>query len=175
MSDATLQSDLAQQERARRTNEVTVLAVLAVVTMLFAAFTASYLIRRTGTDWGHIQLPSLVWVTTVVLALSSGTLELARKGRRGGWLGMTLALGLTFVVLQVLAWQSLAADGVFAASHPHSAFYYMLTGVHAVHVIGGIGALLVATKRPTFVGLCALYWHFVGLVWVWVLLVLKFL
>lgn len=150
-----------------RTNELALLALIAVVTMLFAGFTAAYLVRRTGVDWGHVALPRLLRVSTAVLVLSSGVLEMARRRRSRRWLWSTIGLGAVFVLVQLLAWRELVGRGVFAKSHPHSSFFYMLTGVHGLHVLSGIGALAWALVRPAALGVCAGYWHFLGLLWIY--------
>ncbi len=160
-----------------------------MVVMLFAAFTAAYLIRRTAADWQHLPIPPILWVNTVIILLSSGTIELARLSSRSKvgqgeeqqgvgtrfWLGVTLALGLFFVVGQLWAWRTLSAEGLFYQEFPHSAFICMLTGVHAVHLIGGVVALVVANRRPDVLKLCVLYWHFVGVVWLYLLIMLSIL
>ncbi len=170
-----------------RGNELTLLAVVAMVVMLFAAFTAAYLIRRTAADWQHLPIPAILWVNTVIILLSSGTIELARHSARSKdgeerqgvgtrlWLGVTLALGVLFVIGQLWAWRTLSAEGLFYQEFPHSAFICMLTGVHAVHLIGGVVALVVANRRPDVLRLCVLYWHFVGVVWLYLLIMLSIL
>ncbi len=181
---------LATMDARVRANELTLLAIVAMVVMLFAAFTAAYLIRRTADDWQHLPIPAILWGNTVIILLSSGTIELARlkarseqdpkdqaRGRFGArfWLAVTLALGLLFVVGQLAGWRALAEQGLFYYEFPHSAFICMLTGVHAVHLIGGIVALGVANRRPAVLKLCVLYWHFVGIVWLYLLIMLSLL
>ncbi len=168
------------------------MSLLATVAMLFAAFTAALLVRRTGTDWTALALPPIVWLNTAMLLAASVTVELARAGARRGaqtalyrQLRLAAALGVLFLVGQVLAWRSLAAQGVFLPSSPHAAFFYMLTAVHGAHVLGGIGALAYTLRRarhgaysPTrYTGLThtAIYWHFVGGVWAYLLVTLSVL
>jgi len=162
---------------------------LVAVTMLFVAFTASYLARRTAADWAPVPLPELFWVNTAVLVASSAALEWGRRrGRRGDLAALrtgvraTAALGALFVLGQVGAWRQLAAQGVFMATSPHSAFVYLLSGVHAVHLTGGVGALAYALRQvdrhpdpPGAVEAPALYWHFVDALWLYVFAVLAFL
>ena len=155
------------QARARA-NELTLMAFLCTVVMLFAAFTAAYLIRRSGADWQRLSMPSILWVTTAVLLASSVTIELARRSGSRRWLAATLVLGAVFLAGQLLAWRALATAGVFLPTHPHSSFFYMLTAVHAVHLIGGIVALALVAARGGRAGLCATYWHFVDGVWLYV-------
>src|SRR6266567_5177434 len=116
-------------------------------------------------DWIPVKLPALLWVNTLVLLVSSVGMELARRqtkvraaavstqpagpapaGAEGKmpWLTMTIALGLLFLLGQWMAWKRLAASGFYVATTPSSSFVYLLTGAHAVHLMGGVVALLVA-------------------------------
>ncbi len=162
-------------ETRARTNELTLLVFLSTVVMLFAAFTAAYLIRRTATDWQRVALPGILWGNTAVLLLSSVTIELARRRTSQRWLIVTTVLGFAFVVGQLLAWRDLAAEGIYLPTHPHSSFVYMLTAVHGLHLLGGIAVLVYAVARKSAVGLCATYWHFVDAVWLYVFFMLSFL
>ncbi|BAS25961.1 cytochrome c oxidase subunit 3 [Limnochorda pilosa] len=161
--------------------------LLGAVTMLFLGFTSTYLARRTGSDWTPVSMPGILWFSTAVLVLSSGVLEWGRSGfRRGDGVRLQPAvnvatlLGILFVLGQLAAWRQLAAAGVFLASNPHASFFYVLTAVHAAHVLAGLGWLIVGAVRlrhhgPTAaraVTSGAIYWHFVGVLWIylWVLL-----
>ncbi len=162
---------LAQAQARARTNELTLLAVLATVTMLFAAFTSAYLIRRTSADWNRFTLPPVMLLNTVVLLASSVTLEFARHRRRN-WLVPTIALGLVFLVGQILAWSILASRGMFLPTSPYASFLYMLSAVHGLHLIGGLSALMHAGRHPSVFGLCAMFWHFLGGLWVYIVALL---
>ena len=155
-----------------RSNELTLFAFLATVVMLFAGFTAAYLIRRTAADWRPVSLPMMFWFNTAVLAASSVTVELARRTGSRRMLLFTLALGLAFVAGQLLAWGQLVAAGFALPATPHGSFVYVLSGVHGVHVLGGLAALLLVAARGGAPVLAATYWHFVGAVWAYVLIVL---
>lgn len=161
------------QARARN-NEMLLLAVLATVVMLFAAFTSAYLIRRTGADWERIHFPAVMWVNTLVLIASSITLEVSRS-RGSAWLAATIGLGVVFFLGQSAAWFALGSSGVFLATNPHASFVYMLSALHAVHVVGGLSALGYAYRRPEALGLCGAFWHFLGGLWVYLILLLRVL
>lgn len=165
------------------------MGILATVAMLFAAFSAALLVRRTGTDWAPVPLPRLAWANAVVLVASSAALELARARVRSGgsrraarWLGTAGALGVLFLAGQVAVWRGLAARGVFLPSGPHAAFFYLLSAIHGAHVLGGLGALAWTLRRTALgaytaaahAGLthAAIYWHFVGGVWLYLLTML---
>jgi len=171
------------------TAKVGLWAFLGSVTMLFAAFTSAYIVRRAGTDWAPLPVPSLLWVNTAVLLLSSVTMELARRAFQSWrplafrkWATLTFLGGAAFVIGQIAAWNQLAGQGVFLQSNPHSSFFYVLTGVHAVHVLGGIVALLYVFAQSwryqltpgssSAPALCATYWHFVDAVWIYLFAVL---
>jgi cytochrome c oxidase subunit 3 len=157
-------------------------------------------------DWIPVKLPALLLVNTLVLLVSSVGMELARRQtklaavaatakRAGGgasvsveekapWLAMTIALGMLFLYGQWMAWKQLAASGFYVATTPSSSFVYLLTGAHAVHLMGGVLALLVAglfalLRRPVrtrsiVVDVAGWYWHFMAALWVYILLLLEF-
>jgi cytochrome c oxidase subunit 3 len=156
-------------------NRTLLAAILASVMMLFTAFAAAYLERQSARGWTRIDLPSLVWINTVLLLASSATLELARRRGLRAALYLTVVLGALFLAGQLVAWQQLRADGVFLPTSPHGSFFYLLTAVHGVHVVAGLAALVVARARPALLGLCAAFWHLMGAVWVYVLFVLTVL
>jgi cytochrome c oxidase subunit 3 len=154
--------------------------------MMFIGFTSAILVRRAAADWVPLQAPSLLWLNTAVLAASSATLEAARRRFRarrgtGSWLGATGLLGALFVAGQWGAWQMLAARGVFLSSHPHSSFFYLLTGVHVVHVVAALVWFVVVwakLRRSAYaqdkdaLGLFATFWHFLAGLWAYLLFVL---
>jgi len=164
------------------------------ITMSFAAFTSALYVRQGSGDWIHVVVPRLLYANTGVLLLSSITLEMARRAflkapelEQGAlrtslrWLGITLAFGLAFVVGQYMVWRELAAQGLYLATNSNSSFLYVLTGVHALHVLGGITGLLRLFARmiPKHVTLLAssvtntvIYWHFMGVLWLYLLLVI---
>ena len=168
------------------------IALLTTVVMLFTAFTAAVLMRRGGHDWVPVDLPNLVWVNAAIILASSLAVEMGRGALATGGvqLGLTrlaagLVLGVLFLTGQLLAWRALAAQGVFLPTSPHAAFFYLLSGVHGVHVLGGLGALGWAVGRlaraPRAVlsraalGQVAIYWHVVGGLWVYLLALLTIL
>ena len=174
MSSGKANIDFETQRRAR-SNELTLLTFMATVVMLFAAFTSSYLIRKTGPDWKTLSLPAIVWFNTVLLIPSSVTMELSRWKQSRMWLKVTTGLGIAFLIGQVLLWKELVDSGVYVRTYAYGSFLYMLTGIHGLHLLGGVAALLVVNFRRGAFGLCAVYWHFVDAVWLYVLLMLSVL
>ena len=165
---------------------------LAAITMTFAAFTSALVVRQGGaSDWRHLTLPPILWLNTAFLFVSSITLEVARRRvavfARGlnpaksiplRWLYLTLGLGLAFVAGQYMAWLQLKAQGLYLATNPNSSFFYVLTGAHVLHVLGGLGGLLlviarlsksVPTLRRSTLDTASYYWHFMDVLWVYLL------
>jgi cytochrome c oxidase subunit 3 len=162
---------------------------LATVVMLFAAFTSAYLVRRSASDWTAIELPWIVWMNTAVLIASSGMLESARRATRHGdaaaarlRLSTTAGLGTIFLTGQVVAWRMLAARGLYVATNPHSSFFYILTGVHGTHVVAGLALLVCgalrsrdvdAAARARLITASVTFWHFLAVMWVYVLVLVS--
>ena len=156
---------------------------LATVTMLFSAFSSAYIVRRSGTDWHHVALPSILWINSALLAGSSALVEAASWwGSRSRWTTATTSLsgavllGVAFLAGQVQAWRQLAALGVYLPTTPHSSFFFMLTGAHGLHVVAALAVLvwgLVKTRSAlshprewsVCMELCRTFWHYLGGVW----------
>jgi len=190
---------------------------LTPIAMLFVSFTSAYIVRqglptldeRTQTyvrDWLSVSLPvGLLLVNTLILIVSSITMELARRQitrqaalapvksipgvsvgdeRTFPWLSITVVLGFAFLAGQWLAWRELGDRGFYLATSPSSSFFYLLTGSHAVHLAGGVIALIVAAitsllhrpveARRIVVDVTAWYWHFMAVLWVYVFALLWF-
>lgn len=167
--------------------------VIASIAMTFAAFTSALIVRQgSALDWRHLTLPPILYLNTVILLASSVSLEVARRrvrtfmsGRRDEvsnpamWLYVTLGLGLLFVAGQYVAWLQLRSRGLFLATNPNSSFFYVLTAMHAIHVSGGLGGLVRVIHRlkkmilrKTTLDATAHYWHFMDVLWIYLLLLL---
>jgi cytochrome c oxidase subunit 3 len=161
--------------------------------MSFAAFTSALFIRQASTDWTHIAAPRILFISTAVLLLSSCVMEMSRREFDGAsdsqikdrgkgliLLAASLVLGLAFVGGQYLAWRQLAAQGLYLATNPNSSFFYLLTGVHALHVLGGIVALVYLLAKlaargsvgRNLVNGVVVYWHFMAALWLYLLVVI---
>jgi cytochrome c oxidase subunit 3 len=157
---------------------------IAVAGCLFALLVSAYAIRMQMADWWALPVPRLLWFNTAVLVLSSGALEgakhLSRRDDSEGALTLLLLSGflaLVFVTGQVLAWRQLFDEGYGLAANPANSFFYLATGLHALHVLGGLVGLERAaawawrSRRHDFaaetarIELCAIYWHFLLAVW----------
>ena len=162
--------------------------VLLSVTTLFLTIGAAYFARsRSPVNWQHIRVPGLLWVSTGLILLSSWTLEIARgclerknSVRYARWLELTLGIGVAFLATQLFALRELMAQGIYLRHNPHSSLFYVVTGVHGIHLLGGMAALcyllLKAALRPesvlldfrrqrTRAAVSALYWHFLSVLW----------
>lgn len=200
--------------RLRRARLGIIVALTAVV-MIFVSYSSAYVVRqglptldpRTGTlvrDWLPLQLPNFLLVNTLILLVSTLTMELARRqairtafsnGEESSaatrtetegmpWLALTTILGLSFLAGQWLVWRELAASGFYVGTSPSSSFFYLLTGMHGIHLFGGIIALLAAgaasllrksaVSRGVVVDATAWYWHFMTFLWVYILCLLEF-
>jgi cytochrome c oxidase subunit 3 len=159
------------------------------ILMFFMALASAFLVRKgSSVDWVAVRIPWLLWVNTVVLLASSGTIELARRrlaaqdlsGFKKYW-NFSAALGVFFLTGQVMAWRQLASQGIYLASNPGSSFFYIFTGAHAVHLLAGVAALLYVAlrnfnKAKVTLGVAAevtsYYWHFLDALWIFLLLLL---
>jgi len=157
--------------------------------MLFAGLSSAYIVLRGVPAWQNIQLPSLLWTNTAVLLLSSVAIELSRRAilrsdlpsmRR--WLSVGGVLGLAFLAGQLAAWRQLVNAGVYLPSTLQSSFFYILTGLHGLHLMGGVVALSIvlvmafknrlSALRYEPLKLCSTYWHVMDALWVWLFLLL---
>jgi cytochrome c oxidase subunit 3 len=167
--------------------------VLFAITMMFAAFTSALIVRKgSSLDWQTFTLPSVLYFNTLLLLASSVTLEISRRRVAtfmGGlknqvespsrWLYVTLFLGLLFVAGQYVAWSQLRAEGLYLATNPSCSFFYLLTTIHALHLLGGLGGLIYVIRklsksvlRRNQLDATARYWHFMGILWLYLLLLL---
>jgi len=163
-------------------------AFLVVAGSLFSLLVSAYSMRKGMVDWQSLPMPTVLWFSTGLLILGSVSLQTAviaaRRGKHDAIRAGLLAAGvasLGFLGGRLLAWRELAASGRFTAADPATAFFYLLTAVHGLHVLGGLVALcrttikafvLSAACTPRALGeltlsvkLCAAYWHFLLLIW----------
>ncbi len=156
---------------------------LAVVGALFALFASAYFMRMEYSDWRTMPLPDLLLVNTVILVLSSAALQCAVVGARDGNLN-TVKIGLVtggvsaigFLIGQLFAWRELSETGYFLTANPANSFFYLITALHGLHIMGGLVALSRTMARALgetgiiklrlSVELCAMYWHFLLFVWI---------
>ncbi len=215
-SDSLLDGPPLLEGRLRRAR-LGLLVGLVGIFMIFVSFTSAYVVRQglptldprsnnLVRDWFALPLPRLLFLNTLVLLVSTATMEMARRqiarqvglaragsgsphvaldpGWTATWLVLTVVLGLSFLAGQWTVWRELAASGVYISTNPSSSFFYLLTATHGVHLLGGVVALLIACAqswlgRPIETRLVVLdvtgwYWHFMALLWVYILCLLEF-
>jgi cytochrome c oxidase subunit 3 len=165
--------------------KIGLLILLAVITSLFGLFISAYWMRMEHAhgDWSPLAVPRLLWLNTALLILSSAGMQWAREAAKRGQADRVRValiaggmLAWAFLAGQLFAWRQLDASGYFLASNPAVAFFYLLTGVHGVHLLGGLfvwGKTVVRMARAGVelvdlrlsVELCTVYWHYLLLVW----------
>ena len=156
---------------------------LAVVASLFSLFISAYMMRMELGDWRPLPDPDLLWLNTGALVFSSIALQWARVAARNEQV-KTVRYGMiaggffafAFMAGQLMAWQQLVDSGYLAQSNPANAFFYLITGLHALHLLGGLVVWGITTVKllggielgriRLSIELCAVYWHFLLVIWV---------
>lgn len=166
------------------------------IVMLFTALTSAYIVRSaSGNDWLPIAMPKVLWASTLLILVSSVTMEISRRSLKQQndagyvrWLVITVALGFGFLASQLIAWRQLVRQGAYLASNPYNSFFYLFTAAHGVHLFGGLLALMylllrTRRKRDSLEGelrrtgaadSATIYWHFMDGLWVALFMLLFF-
>ena len=170
---------------------IAIAVAMIAILMFFMAMVAAFLVlRHTSARWAAFQIPALLWFNTAILLASSASLEVARKrqtlsdekGFKAFWM-VTTILGIVFVVGQIVAWRELVARGIHGSASLAVAFFYVFTVAHAVHLFGGICALLYVglrkfrhseMTRVAAAEVASYYWHFMDGLWVFLFVLLYF-
>ncbi len=173
----------------RRYSTAIALGMISILVFFLGLCVAFLVLKRVSETWVPLHLPRILWLNTAILLMSSYTLEKARRrlsaidfpGFRKLWRATTI-LGILFLAGQLIAWLQLLATGLYIASNQATSFFYIFTAAHAVHLLGGVAALLyVATRnfekgkisRNTAAEITSYYWHFMDGLWVFLLLLLS--
>jgi len=177
-----------QLPSSRRYATAIVIAMVSIV-MFFMAMASAYIfLRANSTRWVPLQLPWIIWVNTTILVLSSGAIELARRRLaladvrqfRKLWLTAT-TLGILFLAGQLVAWRQFVLAGFYVATNQASSFFYIFTGLHGLHLLGGVCALLYVSfrkfekakvSRSVVAEVASYYWHFMDGLWIFLLALL---
>jgi cytochrome c oxidase subunit 3 len=166
---------------------------LGSIVMMFAGLTSAYIVKKSQANWLEFELPNLFWFSTIVILVSSFTIQMAvKKAKAGemaqyrGFLSVTAILGVTFIILQLRGFQALELNNVAltgARSNSAGSFLLVITGLHLLHLLAGVIALVVisikavATKSSSNqvlpVELAATYWHFVDILWIYLFVFLN--
>lgn len=171
--------------------------VILAVVMTFAGLIAAYVVIQTNgvIEWKPFNLPIFVWISTALIVASSVTYHMAEGAfdqneqlKAKKWLVITTVLGGTFISSQIMAWTELVQRGLYWQSNPYAGFFYILTALHAVHVLGGIialGSVILRSwiptmdenemlRRRTLATVTGWYWHFMGCLWLLLFILLGF-
>ena len=177
-----------QQKNKIHPHKFTLWIAIASILMMFAGLTSAFIVKSNLVGWRDIQVPKIFWVSTVVIAISSLTIQMSLRAFRQRemknyrlLIGLTFLLGIAFVVLQGLGFKELWDQNItFKGASGAGQFLYVIFGLHALHVIGGVVALMILFAR-TFLGktkmysavpveVAATYWHFVDILWIYLLI-----
>lgn len=187
-----LSETVASNERYR----IGMWVALAAILMMFTSLSSAYIVRAaSANDWRPIAMPRVLLLSTALIVISSLTLETARRKLKRdltnsykGWLLLSTLLGFGFLLSQLWAWRQLVRQGIYIVTNPHSSFFYLLTGTHAVHLLGGLLALAFLLVRArnsmanepsrarhqAVAGAVTLYWHFMDVLWIYLFVLLFF-
>ena len=176
-----------EQKRKMHPHKFTLWVAIGSIVMMFAGLTSAFIVKSNQTNWTPVEIPFIFWISTAAIILSSLTIQLALRSfkqrqmsRFRSLVAVTLVLGISFVAMQWIGFNELWAQKVTFKGGNAGQFLYVIFGLHALHVIGGVIALLVMfvraftgkTKIYTAVPIevAAIYWHFVDLLWVYLLI-----
>ncbi|MEO6406706.1 MAG: heme-copper oxidase subunit III [Ferruginibacter sp.] len=175
-----------QQRNKIHPHKFTLWVGIGSILMMFAGLTSAYIVKRNQANWAGFDLPQAFIYSTVIILASSGTLWMALKAfkerlmpRYRTLMAVTLVLGIVFIALQVFGFMQLIGQGVTLKGNVSYSFLYVIVGLHALHVLGGIIALIVmslkafSSKERNYsiipVELVSTYWHFVDILWIYLL------
>lgn len=188
------QRSVSPEDRERASKFLLWLGIISMV-MIFAALTSAIIVRKSDSNWFTFEIPSEFTISTVVLLFSSITMVLAvfftRKSKKGAatlFLFITLALGSSFAWLQFAGWEQLVKNNIYfvdnLTGNISGSFFYVVTALHLLHLMGGLLAVLFTTFRSAagkytpsnYLGLklCAIFWHFLDGLWLYLFLFLQF-
>lgn len=183
-----IMATVSEQQRKRiHPYKFSLWIAMASILMMFAGFTSAYIVKSNDSNWLQFGLPKVFWYSTVVILFSSLTIYLAAKSFKARVMGryrvlitVTAALGILFVILQWVGFQYLQAHGVKligSGSNPSASFLGVITGVHMLHVIGGVIVLFVMflkafnSRSKNYssipIEVASTYWHFVDAIWIY--------
>lgn len=192
INSKSMMSETEYQELERTRKMMMWLGIVGMI-MVFAALTSAYIVSQGGKGWEDVPLPSGFYISTVMIVLSSAAIfwssrQLKANNTSGTALGLLIAFGLGagFVASQLYSWGQLVNNGFhFVGGSVASSYLYAISGVHLAHMAAGIIALLVTTvnaannkytaERKLGFELAATFWHFLGVVWVYLLFFLLFI
>lgn len=175
---------MSERSQKMHPHKFTLWIAIGSITMMFAGFTSAYIVKSNQAGWEPVQMPKIFFLSTILILISSLSIFLAQKAmvsrqmaKYRMLIAFTVLLGLAFVVSQFVGFSQLWEQKITFQDSVAGSFFYIITGVHAFHVIGGVVALIVLllraynTKMKFYstspVETAGLYWHFVDLLWIY--------
>jgi len=192
---------IAEQYNTQKAHKFSMLLAIVGITMAFGGLTSAYIVRKGAGNWVDFPMPSEFFTSTIIIILSSVIMHVAHISNKKGYykmsifaLAITIILGLMFAYFQYSGWQHLTSQGIYLDGNPSGSFFYVITGMHAAHVVGGILFLLVALinsiwrfivkkEKSTIIegtgtalkvrtDLLTIYWHFMDGLWIYLFIFL---
>jgi cytochrome c oxidase subunit III len=175
---------MSERSQKMHPHKFTLWVAIGSITMMFAGFTSAYIVKSNMAGWQAVQMPKIFFLSTALILISSATLYVAQKvfkqrqmAKYRMLITITAALGLLFIITQAFGFAELLKQKITFSESVAGSFFYIITGVHALHVVGGVVALLVIFLRAyssnkryyssTPIEVLSVYWHFVDILWVY--------
>lgn len=179
-----MQQAMTERNNKMHPHKFTLWVAIGSIVMMFAGFTSAYIVKSNQANWQPVQMPVIFYASTALILLSSLTMQLALRSfkeremaRYRTMMAVTLLLGISFIVVQSLGFAELWATNITFRESIAGSFFYIITGMHALHVLGGVIALLVIFFRVYHrntryysvvpVEVMSTYWHFVDILWLY--------
>jgi cytochrome c oxidase subunit III len=180
---------MKQERKKIHPHKFTLWVGISSIVMMFAGLTSAYIVKRNLANWVTFDLPVIFWYSTAIIILSSLTILLSQNYFKRGemakyreWLTITMVLGIAFVIMQVFGFIHLWNSGITLTRNVSFSFLYVIVGLHALHVVAGVIALLViflrafSVRRKVYsslpIEMMSTYWHFVDFLWIYLLVFL---
>jgi cytochrome c oxidase subunit 3 len=180
---------ITDQRKRIHPHKFTLWVGIGSIVMMFAGLTSAYIVKRNLANWITFDIPTIFWYSTVVIIASSLAIMASRKYFKQGemanyrrWLAVTMCLGILFILMQTIGFIDLWKNGITLTRNVSFSFLYIIVGLHALHVVAGVIALLIisikafSVKRKTYsslsIDLMSIYWHFVDFLWIYLFIFL---
>lgn len=189
---------IAENYNNQKAHRFTMILGIVSICMAFGGLTSAYIVRKGAGNWVDFAMPAAFYTSTIILLISSATMHVAHISNKKGYAKMTtfallvtIILGLIFAFFQYLGWQELTNTGIYLDGNPSGSFFYVITGMHAVHVLGGVIFLLFALINSIWIfsfkkqtttdegnalkvrtDLLSMYWHFMDILWIYLFIFL---
>lgn len=180
---------MSDQRKRIHPHKFTLWIGIASIVMMFAGLTSAYIVKRNLANWISFDVPLIFWYSTVIIILSSLSVMAGRNSFKQGemakyrrWLSITTGLGILFVAMQTIGFVNLWDNGITLTRNVSFSFLYIIVGLHALHVVAGVIALLVilfkafSARRKSYstipIDMMSTYWHFVDFLWIYLLIFL---